>query len=70
MDSLHPSHRTRISLDASSYDEICVLCGATDSITSWGTLVNECTGTDEARAAYDKARTACAESNESSKPIQ
>jgi hypothetical protein len=27
-DSLHPTHKTRISMDASSYDEICVNCAA------------------------------------------
>ena len=24
-------HRTRISMDSSLYDEVCVLCGATDA---------------------------------------
>ena len=27
---IHPSHVTRISLDASSFDEVCINCGATD----------------------------------------
>ena len=42
-DRLHPSHETRGSLDASSYDEVCVRCGATD-ITGggWGDLKNPC----------------------------
>jgi len=40
-DKLHPSHVTRIS-DASSYDEICVNCGRTDSMGSWGRLVYLC----------------------------
>ncbi len=50
----HESHRTRIS-DASSFDEICVLCGARD-ITGdgWGLLELPCKGTDEQRAAYDR----------------
>jgi len=41
-DELHPSHITRIS-DASSFDEICVNCGATD-ITGggWGGLRKPC----------------------------
>ena len=37
----HLSHVTRIS-DASSFDEICVNCGAHDEIGSWGTLVDLC----------------------------
>jgi len=39
----HPSHVTRISMDASTYDEICILCGATDEIGSWGRLAAPCT---------------------------
>jgi transposase len=35
MSGPHPSHVTRIS-DASSYDEICVNCGATDGLGTWG----------------------------------
>ncbi len=43
MDELHPSHVTRISMDASSYDEICVNCGATDHPTGgWGRLALRC----------------------------
>ncbi len=30
-DCVHPTHRTRFS-DASSYDEICELCGLTDQV--------------------------------------
>lgn len=39
----HPSHETRISMDASTYDEICIHCGATD-ITGggWGRLAAPC----------------------------
>lgn len=29
--SVHPSHKTRFSMDSSVFDEICVNCGATDS---------------------------------------
>ncbi|MBU6321203.1 hypothetical protein KGO04_01515, partial [Patescibacteria group bacterium] len=39
----HPSHETRISLDASTYDEICVNCGATDRVPGgWGNLAFPC----------------------------
>lgn len=41
-DKLHPSHKTRFS-DASSFDEICVLCGARDiSGGGWGLLKYPC----------------------------
>ncbi len=43
MHGLHPSHVTRISMDASSYDEICINCGATDEVPGgWGKLVLPC----------------------------
>jgi len=29
---LHPSHETRVSMGASSYDEICIYCGRTDIV--------------------------------------
>lgn len=35
-------HVTRISMDASSYDEICVNCGATDGIGTMGRLAYPC----------------------------
>jgi hypothetical protein len=38
----HPSHKTRISFDASSYDEICETCGATDGLGTWGELSKPC----------------------------
>jgi hypothetical protein len=39
---LHPSHETRFS-DASTYDEVCVLCGATDQVPGgWGDLAHPC----------------------------
>ncbi len=40
---MHPSHVTRFSWDASTYDEICVNCGATDQVPGgWGELANPC----------------------------
>lgn len=41
-DQKHPSHKTRISFGASSYDEICDECGATDKLGSWGLLALPC----------------------------
>lgn len=39
----HPSHTTRISMDASSYDEICTKCSATDIAGGgWGRLAQPC----------------------------
>ena len=41
--SKHPSHKTRFSFDASSYDEICELCGATDQVLGgWAELALPC----------------------------
>lgn len=38
----HPSHVTRMS-DASTFDEICVNCGATDEVPGgWGLLAQPC----------------------------
>lgn len=34
--STHPSHETRISMDSSLYDEVCVNCGRTDGLGSIG----------------------------------
>jgi len=39
--SFHPSHVTRYS-DSSFYDEICIHCGATDRLGSWGELAKPC----------------------------
>lgn len=40
---LHPSHVTRISMDASTYDEICINCGSTDEVPGgWGRLSQPC----------------------------
>jgi hypothetical protein len=42
MSGPHASHVTRFS-DASSFDEICVNCGATDEVPGgWGALGNIC----------------------------
>lgn len=38
----HPSHETRFSFDASTYDEICVKCGARDHLGGWGKLAEPC----------------------------
>lgn len=39
----HPSHKTRVSMDSSSYDEICKNCGATDeALGGWGRLADPC----------------------------
>jgi hypothetical protein len=39
----HPSHKTRFSFDASTYDEMCELCGATDIAGGgWGKLAEPC----------------------------
>jgi hypothetical protein len=39
----HPSHVTRFTFDASTYDEICVNCGATDVVPGgWGRLADPC----------------------------
>lgn len=44
-DQCHPSHTTRVSFDASSWDEICVNCGATDVAGGgWGNLRYPCKG--------------------------
>lgn len=42
-DVCHPTHKTRFSMDASSFDEICVYCCATDRMGSWGNLRYPCT---------------------------
>lgn len=51
-DQLHPSHETRIS-DASSFDEICIHCGATDRLGSWGNLRLPCKGNKSGRWRND-----------------
>lgn len=42
MSGPHPSHKTRVSMDASSFDEICEYCGRTDTVFGWGLLVYPC----------------------------
>lgn len=43
MDTKHDSHVTRFSMDASSWDEICVNCGNTDKVPGgWGELARPC----------------------------
>lgn len=42
MDGPHSSHVTRMS-DASTYDEVCVNCGACDEVPGgWGRLAHPC----------------------------
>lgn len=42
-DKLHPSHKTRPAYEASSYDEVCEVCGATDVAGGgWGLLALPC----------------------------
>ncbi len=42
INGLHPSHKTRYS-DASTFDEICTLCGAKDVTGGgWGKLAYKC----------------------------
>ena len=46
----HPSHKTRFSMDASSWDEICIYCGHTDRAGGgWGKLADPCIATPEER---------------------
>ena len=43
----HPSHITRFS-DASTFDEICINCGATDEVPGgWGQLAFPCPNASE-----------------------
>ena len=42
-EGLHRSHVTRFSFDASTYDEVCVNCGAHDEVPGgWGELGKPC----------------------------
>jgi hypothetical protein len=44
----HPSHKTRFSFDASTFDVICELCGATDEVPGgWGLLAEPCAANRE-----------------------
>lgn len=40
-------HKTRISMDSSTYDEICVKCGAHDGLMTMGSLNQPCPVSDE-----------------------
>lgn len=43
MSGPHPTHKTRFSFDASTWDEICVKCGNTDIAGGgWGKLAEPC----------------------------
>jgi ribonuclease HI len=42
MSSVHPTHKTQISMGSSLYDEKCTLCGTTDGLHSWGKLAEPC----------------------------
>jgi hypothetical protein len=57
MSGPHPSHVTRIS-DASSYDEICINCGATDGLGTWGRLVLPCPKRERDADVYAKQEAA------------
>jgi hypothetical protein len=46
---VHPSHVTRSS-DATTYDEICVNCGAIDGLGTWGKLTDPCPSTAEKKS--------------------
>lgn len=55
--SLHPSHETRVSMDASSWDEICVHCGHTDQVLGgWGKLAEPCPETDRTKRRWADPR--------------
>lgn len=55
----HPSHVTRSS-DASTFDVICTLCGATDQVPGgWGDLALPCSGTEVAPREGTAARCIC-----------
>ncbi len=41
--TMHPTHVTRFSWDASTYDVVCVNCGNTDRVPGgWGELSEPC----------------------------
>lgn len=51
MSGVHPSHVTRMS-DASTFDEICVNCGATDEVPGgFGALIYPCPNVPEQNPA-------------------
>lgn len=56
----HWSHVTRFSFDASTFDEICIYCDATDQVPGgWGRLADPCPARPErcpTRYSPDPAR--------------
>jgi len=52
---IHPSHKTRFS-DASTFDEICTLCGATDEIGGFGNLQYPCNPRVKKEDAVDSTK--------------
>ena len=57
MDGLHPSHVTRFS-DASTFDEICVNCGARDEVSGgWGKLAKPCSNCTNSQPKESSATT-------------
>lgn len=51
----HPSHETRFSMDASTYDEVCVNCGATDKVPGgWGLLAEPCAAVESKSPVSEK----------------
>jgi len=52
----HPTHRPRFSFSASSYDEICDLCGSTDGPIERGDMGSECPASQEKRDQYDQEK--------------
>lgn len=50
METKHPSHDIRVSLD--SYDEICENCGATDR--DWGSLAQSCLKNPDTMNEWEK----------------
>ena len=49
---MDPTHKTRFS-DASSFDEVCVKCGATDIAGGgWGQLAQPCPKADSKDEPY------------------
>jgi hypothetical protein len=52
-DKCHPSHKTRSS-DASSFDEVCTVCGCTDIAgAGWGKLKFPCNPVKKEKNKYE-----------------
>lgn len=59
MSGKHPSHVTRFSFDASTWDEMCVNCHATDQVPGgWGKLAEPCPRVPEPSAVDQLAEVA------------